>query len=107
MDAVTYIKTINKICDEYVCDECPIEQECNNERKSPEAMAEAVEKWLAEHPPVTYASKMREVFPDFSPRKSCLAAALQKCCGEICPGGKYECDKCWNREYGSLEVGHA
>jgi hypothetical protein len=108
MDAITYLKAQTKICKQNTCSECPLclgGRTCSQvEKDDPEKAIETVEKWLSEHPPVTYASKMREVFPKFVPSgPNCLAAALDKTCSEIKCCDQDGCEACWNREYGSLE----
>jgi hypothetical protein len=113
MDAVNYLKARNKMTNNcFVCGECPL-QGANNgkglaceyfEGEYPDQAVAIVKKWLAEHPPVTYASKMREVFPRFKPNYySCLARAIGKERADINCDFFSDCTGCWNREYGSLE----
>jgi len=68
----------------------------------PDQAVAIVEKWIEEHPPVTYADKMREIFPEFDPNKTCLALALGKICTDL---GAERCTACWNQEYGSIGGG--
>jgi hypothetical protein len=108
MDAITYLKVKDKITDncKINCGICPFDTDTTTclDTTEPETAVEIVEKWLAEHPPVTYASKMREVFPKFvASGSNCLAAALDKACSEIKCCDQDGCKACWNREYGSLE----
>jgi len=104
MDAITYLKAQTKICKQNTCPECPLclgGRTCSQvEKDDPEKAIETVEKWLSEHPPVTYASKMREVFPKLDLSKTCLENLLgvKIDCGIEC-----DYEACWNREYGSLE----
>lgn len=106
MDAITYLKAQTKICKQNTCTECPLclgGRTCSQvEKDDPEKAIETVEKWLAEHPPVTYADKMREIFPEFDPNKTCLALALGKICTDL---GAERCTACWNQEYGSIGGG--
>jgi hypothetical protein len=113
MDAVTYLKARQRMTDNCTdCGKCPINGANNGkslaceyfEGEHAEEAVAIVEKWLSEHPPVTYASKMREVFPKFVPSgPNCLAAVLDKTCSEIKCCDQDGCEACWNREYGSLE----
>ena len=106
MDAVTYLKAKNRMthnCD-MCCEDCPLDagkDGCIDE-VNPEDGVAIVEKWLAEHPPVTYLSKMREVFPDFNGQGACLANIFPGSSKVKC-GEQNGCEGCWNREYGSLE----
>jgi len=112
MDAVTYLKARQRMTDNCTdCGKCPINVanngkslacECFEGEHAEEAVA-IVEKWLSEHPPVTYASKMQEVFPNFKPSDTCLAQALGKYEDDIQCDEYRHCTDCWNREYGSLE----
>jgi len=115
MDAVTYLKTRVRMCDSFnLCHDCEAYQiqkkdvKCDDWFESnPEQAVAIVEKWLAEHPTVTYLSKMREVFPNFKPTcECCLASALNKRDDEEIQCSEQKSPEvCWNREYGSLEGG--
>jgi hypothetical protein len=102
MDAVTYLKTKARMTDKCNgnCDSCPLDMygDCLDDH-DPEQAVVIVEKWLSEHPPVTYASKMREVFPKFDPDEVCIKIFTDSParCAE-----HPTCADCWNREYGSL-----
>jgi hypothetical protein len=104
MDAVTYLKAQTKICKQNTCTECPLclgGRTCSQvEKDDPEKAIETVEKWLSEHPPATYADKMREIFPEFDIDNVCLNDMIEKYI-RCNPDG--DCEACWNREYGSLE----
>lgn len=109
MDAVTYLKAKIRMCSEG-CDDCRMSNKNNGvglhcdayNEKYPENSVAIVEKWLSEHPPVTYASKMREVFPNFDTDSVCLRNAININCVEV-DCDNQDCEACWNREYGSLE----
>jgi hypothetical protein len=105
MDAITYLKTYQKMCDSHTnCENCGMshaETHCEDwAHEHPEQAVAIVEKWLSEHPPATYADKMREIFPEFDIDSVCLNDMIEK---YIRCNPEGDCEACWNREYGSLE----
>lgn len=109
------IYDFSRMCLSYVneCDGCPLSQRergCRNYMEyCPDEATKLIDKWIKEHPPVTYASNFFEKFPnadkdkDLCPTGICLAQIY----GGECP---YEddstgmpvddsCIKCWNRPY--------
>lgn len=113
MDAVTFLNARSKMCALIHCGDCGLSNDNNGTRencdlftkRNPGQAVAIVEKWLSEHPLVTYASKIREVFPEFDLDDTCLAYVLNVLRSSInCDN--YNCKDCWNREYGSLEERH-
>ena len=64
MDAVEYLKTMKRMCNECgKCERCPLNKaySCVYEENPEEAVA-IVEQWLKEHPKMTNADKLIKVF---------------------------------------------
>ena len=112
MDAVKYLKEVNRMCDCSGCYECPLYGKNNGkkvnckmiERRYAEEAVAIVEKWSAEHPVKTRQSEFLKLFPN--------ARILENGALRICPedfDGKYEfncavgCDAC-RKEYWFAEV---
>lgn len=67
MDAVKYIKELNRMCEaKKECSDCYAKGTCNfpDAEKAEEAVA-AVEKWSREHPEVTNGHKILEMIPSY------------------------------------------
>lgn len=72
MDAVKYLKEVNRMCDCSGCYECPLYGKNNGkkvnckmiERRYAEEAVSIVEKWSAEHPVKTRQSEFLKMFPD-------------------------------------------
>ena len=71
MDAVEYLKTMKRICYQYTngCNTCPLSgnNSCvyGGAPEDPEEAVDIVEQWSKEHPVVTNADKLLEVFGKF------------------------------------------
>ena len=72
MDAVEFVKTVNRLCrNQGCCKECPIGEEwhClaafdNESIKSIEETVSKVEQWSKDHPVKTRQSEFLKMFPD-------------------------------------------
>lgn len=72
MDAVEFVKTVNRLCrNQGCCKECPIGEEwhClaafdNESIKSIEETVSKVEQWAKDHPVKTRQSEFLKMFPD-------------------------------------------
>ena len=68
MDAVEYLKTMKRMCYQYDkgCNTCPLNEihSCvyGGDPEDPEEAVDIVEQWSKEHPKITNASKLLEVF---------------------------------------------
>ena len=66
MDAVEYLKTMKRMCDQYECNTCPLSgnNSCvyDGNPEDPEEVVKIVEQWLKEHPVITNADKLIKVF---------------------------------------------
>lgn len=113
MDAVEFFKTVNRLCKNQGCNECPI---CNKKDgacmvgfdddsiKNIEETISKVEQWEKEHPVNTRQSKFLRMFPnadlcrdviDISPCS--IEKEMRKCCGDR------DCGEC-KRTYWLAEV---
>ena len=66
MDAIEFIKTIDRICKEYErCENCPIDnfEICGNNTDAKEFVS-IVENWAKEHPVETRQSEFLKLFPN-------------------------------------------
>ena len=67
IDAVEYLKTMKRMCDQYNgCSICPLNETLACVYvKNPEEAVDIVERWAKEHPKMTNADKLIEVFGKF------------------------------------------
>lgn len=105
MDAITFIKEFNRMCEETkYCDRCGFHGHCllNTEKKevvSAEETLAVVERWSKEHPRKTFLSDLLEKYPNVK---------MDGGFPTICPYalgyeskfrcGQVKCDECWNQE---------
>lgn len=72
MDAIKYLKEMNRMCNGSNCCECPLFENNNGkkvnckilEKEYAEKAVEIVEKWSAEHPIKTRQSEFLKMFPN-------------------------------------------
>lgn len=72
MDAVEFFKTVNRICKNKDCNECPVYKNntcCmigfdDDSTKSIDETVSKVKQWAKDHPVKTRADKFFELFPD-------------------------------------------
>lgn len=72
MDAVEFFKTVNRLCKNQRCEECPVYKNntcCmvgfdDNSIKSIEETVSKVEQWAKDHPVKTRQSEFLKLFPD-------------------------------------------
>ena len=110
MDAVECFKTVNRLCKNQSCEECPVYKNgCmvgfdDDSIKRIEETVSKVEQWAKEHPIKTRQSELLKIFPnatvcqdviDISPCS--IEKEMKKCCGDR------ECDEC-KRTYWLTEV---
>lgn len=71
MELKEFVETKKRMCNKYICSECPMSSIYSNNQFSschaivmsnPEAADEIVSKWASEHPIKTNAMKIKEVF---------------------------------------------
>lgn len=113
MDAVEFFKTVNRLCKNKGCEECPVYKNntcCiggldDDSIKSIEEMVSKVEQWAKDHPAKTRQSEFLKMFPGASVSdgtldiRPCIIEKSVKC---IALEGK-DCDNCC-REYWLTEV---
>lgn len=112
MDAVEFVKTVNRLCKNLRCKECPVYKEgiCtvgfdDYSVKSIEETVSKVEQWAKDHPVKTRQSEFLKQFPGASVSdgtldiRPCIIEKSVKC---IALEGK-DCDGC-RREYWLSEV---
>lgn len=118
MDAVEFCKTVNRLCENQACKECPVyEDECcmvgfgDNSIRNIEETVSKVEQWAKDHPAKTRQSEFLKMFPDanmshieecfcvrhFDNAKICehSVPGLSVPTGEMCKKCRY---KFWNEE---------
>ena len=105
MDAVKFLKIINRLCANG-CTECPLSNYNNSESSSCgcvlsgnfEKAVELVEKWAKEHLVKTYKDDFLEKFP----KTKITSSGTPKLCREFIYGGgcgrvaSGDCESCWN-----------
>lgn len=71
MDAVEFCKTVNRMCENQVCKECPVyeDERCmvgfgDNSIRSIEETVSKVEQWAKDHPVKTRQSELLKLFPN-------------------------------------------
>lgn len=101
MDAVEYLKAVERMCNTYKsCADCPYKNcscDCNAEIENAKEMVAIVEKWAAEHPTKTRQSEFLKMFPNAATRHEVITICPQyaekdfKCPRTCCP----ECKKAY------------
>lgn len=114
MDAVKFFHTVNRLCKNQGCEECPVFKEglCmvmrigsfgGDSDKSIEETISKVEQWSKAHPVKTRQSEFLKMFPNAVIDDGVLCISPCKIEKDIvCVNGK-SCDKCC-REYWLAEV---
>ena len=114
MDAVEFFKTVNRLCKNKDCKECPVYKNntcCmigfdDDSIKSIEETVSKVEQWAKGHPVKTRKSEFLKMFPnanaDIIEKTWCVAQFDKtRTCSKNSCGGSY-CKKCknkfWNEE---------
>lgn len=110
MDAVEFVKTVNRLCKNLRCKECPVYKEgiCtvgfdDYSVKSIEETVSKVEQWAKDHPVKTRQSEFLKMFPNAVTDDGVLCIGpceVEK--GIVCVNGK-TCDDCC-RKYWLAEV---
>lgn len=102
MDAVEFVKTVNRLCKNLRCKECPVYKEgiCmvgfnDYSVKSIEETVSKVEQWAKDHPVKTRQSEFLKIFPNaefcrdvISILPCSIEKEMRKCCGDR------ECEEC-------------
>lgn len=114
MDAVEFFKTVNRLCKNRSCDECPVYKNdmcCmlwfyDDSIKSIEETVSKVEQWAKDHPVKTRQSEFLKMFPNAMINESDGVLCITPCKIEGksigCQNGK-SCGDC-RREYWLTEV---
>lgn len=113
MDAVEFVKTVNRLCKNRHCDGCPVAKEGRcmvgfdyYSVKNIEKTISKVEQWAKEHPVKTRQSEFLKRFPNAMINESDGILCITPCNIEGksigCPNGK-SCGDC-RREYWLTEV---
>ena len=112
MDAVEFFKTINRLCKNQGCKECPANKigTCligfsDNSVKNIEKIIPKLEQWAEDHPVKTRQSEFLKKFPDARVNDDGILD-IRPCCVEVglCSKcGIRNCDDC-RREYWLTEV---
>lgn len=67
MDAVKFLKTVNRMCSTFEnCDDCPIQKlsyACGSLKGEEQEMVSKVEEWEEEHPEKTRLSEFLKMYP--------------------------------------------
>lgn len=96
MDAVKFLKEMNRMCSKIQCETCSLRYTNNGmdlpcysfTKYYPEKAIETVEKWSAEHPVKTRQSEFLKMFPNASIEHGCL---------DICPEDVDKNVPCYNK----------
>lgn len=115
MDAVEFFKTVNRLCKNQSCKECPVYTKndmcCmvgfdDDSIKSIDETVSKVEEWAKDHPVKTRQSEFLKMFPNAMINESDGILCITPCSIEgksiECPNGK-GCDDCY-RKYWKEEV---
>lgn len=116
MDAVEFFKTVNRLCENQSCRECPVCKEgvcmvMNMVRidgglvESIEETVSKVEQWAKDHPVKTRQSEFLKLFPDATIDEDNGILCIKPCTIDEsigCTNGK-GCDDCY-RKYWLTEV---
>lgn len=102
MDAVEFVKTVNRLCKNLRCKECPVYKEgiCtvgfdDYSVKSIEETVSKVEQWAKDHPVKTRQSEFLKMFPNAEFCRdviNILPCSIEKEMRECC--GDRECEEC-------------
>lgn len=114
MDAVEFVKTVNRLCKNRHCDGCPVAKEGRcmvgfdyYSVKNIEKTISKVEQWAKEHPVKTRQSEFLKIFPkaDLTRLQPCMIEKDKRpmWCGKYADfGANGCCDECryayWNEE---------
>ena len=114
MDAVKFLKEKERMCENILCDECPLSNRKNGTdywcrsfiEKFPEKAITVVEKWSEEHPVKTRKSELLKMFPNAPVDENGVPIMMP--CHVDCSAGKRcnsytNCDAC-KKEYWAAEV---
>lgn len=85
MDAVEFIKTVNRLCKNQICEECPVYKNgmcCmvgfdDDSIKNIEETVSKVEQWAKDHPVKTHQSEFLKMFPNANIKT--ITASLSPC----------------------------
>ena len=118
MDAVEFFKTVNRLCKNRSCRECPIckdgvcmvrnafrKDDNDGLVKSIDEMVSKVEQWAKEHPIKTRQSEFLKMFPNAAIYEDDVILCIKPCVIDEsikCTNGK-NCDDC-RRKYWIAEV---
>lgn len=113
MDAVNFFKTVNRLCKNQKCEECPVYKNdmcCmvgfdDESVKSIEETVSKVEQWAKEHPIKTRQSEFLKLFPNAEIDEDDGILCIKPCAIDKrigCTNGK-GCDGCF-RKYWLAEV---
>lgn len=112
MDAVEFVKTVNRLCKNRHCDGCPVAKEgrCmvgfdDKSVKNIEETISKVEKWAKDHPVKTRQSEFLKLFPNATIDEDNGILCIKPCTIDEsigCTNGK-GCDDCY-RKYWLTEV---
>lgn len=108
MDAVKYLKTLQRICKSYQhCGDCPnwndAESGCGILYSDPRMLVETAEQWAKEHPVETRQSRFLKEFPDVIRTKKGAIGICPKYVDTGMKCGKEGCEEC-KQEYWSEEI---
>lgn len=107
MEAIDFIKTYRRLCDQYInkgyegCPFTPMECGVDNLDAVPEKLVKVTKEWAKEHPVKTRMEDFFEKYPNAPKEKSgapeCCVVNLGLSAYPICePGGENYCLKCWS-----------
>lgn len=119
MDAVEFFKTVNRLCKNKDCKECPVYKNntcCmvgfdDDSIKSIKETVSKVEQWAKEHPVKTRQSELLKMFPKVAVRDDVISICPLFYCVNFlgtnfqgyCQANRSNCNKCC-REYWLTEV---
>lgn len=113
MDAVKFVKTVNRLCKNRGCTKCPLCKNgacmatCSNVSvKNIEETVSIVEQWAKDHPVKTRKSEFQKMFPNANmysiTTTFCTAHFDKKKACEVSVPSEEMCEKCrykyWNEE---------
>ena len=111
MDAVEFVKTVNRLCKNQACEKCPIWEKgtcmagvCDYSVENIEKTISKVEQWAKEHPIKTRQSEFLKMFPNADLCRdviNILPCSVEKEMSKCCDNKR--CVEC-RREYWLEEV---
>jgi hypothetical protein len=111
MDAVEFVKTVNRLCKNRHCDGCPVAKEgrCmvgfdDKSVKNIEETISKVEKWAKDHPVKTRQSEFLKLYPNADLCRdviNILPCSIEKEMSKCCDDKK--CEEC-RKDYWLTEV---